>query len=150
MIEDSVRMGDLLLGLAEGLRDYFRDGDLKAQLFASMGEALFYVATQAMSESRTPDSWKVPTLVFSMLSRGTRKEEPTLVHQYVCKTIENVSSTSGEACMHLATHDNGRMLWGLLSKTKHAGIRKSCAVALCRLARCRHDLLQHVVDKAGM
>ena len=151
MISEEVEMTEVVTTLADVLRDQFRNVQLKRRLVSTLGEALFYVASQAASdETGNYARWKVPGAVYAMLRRCIRPEEDPVVCHYAIKAVENVSHIDGDHAVSMATHEMVMLLWTVFSHEKDTHMRKACSWAISRLAEVSESVFQHIVDKAGV
>lgn len=142
-------MGDILHRLCDALRDLFREPPIKKMIVAALGESLFYVATQA-SSGEVPASWAVPAVVYQMLMRCLRPDEDPGVLLHAVRTIENCATVPGQHCVALARNEVVLALWALLAHAKQASLRRTCIAAMFHLCCLDPNLLQHLIDKAGV
>eukprot|EP00051_Salpingoeca_urceolata_P012681 m.156979 g.156979 ORF g.156979 m.156979 type:complete len:1566 (+) comp17569_c0_seq8:231-4928(+) len=149
-IADSVPMGEIAAALADALRDNFRNKVLKRKLAAAIGETLFYISSQPLSELPTQSLWKVSSSVYSILLRCLRHDEDWRVQAYAVKAIENVATIQGPHAKPFATNEVALSLWTVLLHSKNSALQASCGSALWRLSNLAPTLFQHVVDKAGL
>ena len=144
-------MTEVITTLADVLRDQFRNVSLKRRLVSTLGEALFYVASQAASDDAgSYGRWKVPGAVYAMLRRCIRPGEDPIACHYAIKAVENVSHIDGDHAVNMATHEMVMLLWTVFSHEKDTHMRKACSWAIARLAEVSESVFQHIVDKAGV
>ena len=153
LVGEAVDMCEMVTSLVDVLRDQFRNTQLKRRLIASLGESIFYIASQAASSSDPlPPQWNIPDAVYAMLRRCMREggRDDSIVCHYAIKTIENVAYIDGLHAEVITTKEMGLLIWTVFSKQKESQIRKSCGWAISRLTERSSAVFQHIVDKAGV
>lgn len=80
-------------GLAVVLCDVIKDKSekVKKKAVASLGEFLFYAATQLDDESADP-IWEIPQQAIMTIIRCLQAVEDETVRFYACKTVENITA----------------------------------------------------------
>lgn len=148
-IQLDVPMGEVLHRLCDALRDLFREVPVKKMIVACLGESLFYVATQT-SSGEVPSSWSIPAIVYQMLMRCLRPDEDPGVLLHAVRTVENAATVPGQHSVSLARNDVVLALWALLAHAKQVSLRRTCIAATFHLCCLDPNLLQHLIDKAGV
>jgi serine/threonine-protein kinase ULK4 len=141
-LSDDLAATGILQLLVEQLRD--APERLRRRCTATLGELLFYVATQATDAAAAAQAhgqeallsaWPLPAGLALALGRVLRGNEDDVAQHYAAKTVENVATAGGQAALRLAVPEVAQPLLLLASGANGEHVRATAASALARLAR---------------
>ena len=89
VIGNDVAESGLSTLLCEVVKD--KNEKVRRKAVASLGELLFYAATQLDDEHADP-VWEIPPLAVQVLIQCLNATEDEIVRFYACKTIENITA----------------------------------------------------------
>eukprot|EP00736_Rhodelphis_marinus_P010019 Rmarinus@m.7566 len=147
--------GDLLIKITEAGRE--KDVPVRRRATATIGEILFYLATQPdMASEAVKKGTELNTGVqraMGYLRMCCREgEDPVNVH-YAAKTIENVAAYSPEFVEMFASAQQPQGALHLLEFAKNARLeqQRSCALsAVFRVSRVCHGLIASLLAQGGV
>ena len=98
-------------GLAQLLSEVIGDKNEKVRrkAVASLGEFMFYAATQLDDEQADP-VWSLNPIAIKSLVKALNQGEDEIVRFYACKTIENITAQSISAGCNFATLEVATLL----------------------------------------
>ncbi|KAK9809997.1 hypothetical protein WJX72_003108 [[Myrmecia] bisecta] len=145
-IADELAATGVVEVLAEALRD--KNERVRRRVMASLGELLFYVATQ-QQDSGAESLWQVPPSTITLVTRLLKSGEDEIAQHYAIKTIENIASQGGAWAARFASQD---VIYNLVQiyHGKSEALKPTAASTLSRLLRHNPALLSYVVDKFGI
>ena len=89
VIGNDVAESGLAAILCETVKD--KNEKVRRKAVASLGELMFYAATQLDDEQADP-VWEIPDFAVHQLTQCLVAEEDDTVRFYACKTIENITA----------------------------------------------------------
>ena len=164
-ISDDLAATGVISVLADCSRD--KAERVRRRASASLGELLFYVATQqadgaaraaasdaaasAAGSALLPgEAWQVPATAIAALLRLLRAGEDEVTQHYAAKTVENIASAGGDWPARVASPEVASALVVMVQSSRSEQLRGTAASALSRLCRAAPALLAHVLDKYGI
>eukprot|EP00250_Pteridium_aquilinum_P022940 c25934_g1_i1 orf=3-2966(-) len=162
LIEEDLANSGVIAVLSEGLRD--KQDKVRRCSMATLGELLFYVATQnegsprsvsgsdsAAKESKSTSAWQVPSTLIALVASVLRKGEDDITQHYALKTIENISSQGGEWSARFTNHTVLENLCYIFrAAAKQESIRLTAGSCLVRLLRFSSSPISFVLDKLSL
>ena len=94
-VNHGTNLMEVIVVLTEVLRDSFRNVKVKQTVLPAIGEVLFLIASQEEKEGSSIDSWTIPSISFTMVTRCLREGEESVTQHYAAKIIENIAATTG-------------------------------------------------------
>ncbi|KAK9856467.1 hypothetical protein WJX84_005420 [Apatococcus fuscideae] len=167
-IADELSQSGIIDVLAEGLRD--ENERVRRRMMATLGELLFYAATQNQARRKTspslqrwegmwhascmegsnPRVWQVADTVFTSITRLLRPNEDDIAQHYAVKTIENLVSQGGMWASKFSSQEVANALLAILAtERKGEAPRFTAASTLSRLAHHSEDILAHTLAQTG-
>ena len=118
---------------------------------ATLGELLFYVATQSKEGSQaSAPVWAVPGNVFGVLVRCLRDNDDVVAH-YAAKAIENMATAaSREHFTRLARNETVSELLMVFGSSSNDALRATGLSAIVRLLRRSPQLAAALAEKHGV
>ncbi|MCO5588972.1 hypothetical protein L7F22_042936 [Adiantum nelumboides] len=159
LIEEDLASSGIITVLSEGLRD--KQDKVRRCSMATLGELLFYIATQnegsprtasgsdaVAKESKSASAWQVPSTLIALVASILRKGEDDITQHYALKTIENISSQGGEWSARFTNHAVLENLCYIFkASAKQESVRLSAGSCLVRLLRFSSSAISLVLDK---
>eukprot|EP00741_Cyanophora_paradoxa_P004814 tig00000829_g4671.t1 len=140
-------------GIIQVITDVLRDKNdkLKRRAMATLGELLFYIATQQAQDSTPPSGsqWAVPQATVTLVVRCLKAGEDETVQHYACKTLENIAAQSLQYSQKFASPESLGHLLNLFMTSKNDQLKQTAISALARLVRQIPALINLLLDKAG-
>ena len=150
-------------GIIEALTDTLRDRDerLRRSAMATLGELVFYVATQKNEQDSVQEQsdrivsvWTMSSSTVMQIVRLLRvgekeKEDETLQH-YAIKMLENVAAHGGEWAHRFTSQEVMLNLVHICTTTKNDHLKATASSTIFRLLRHSRNLINLVVDKMGV
>jgi serine/threonine-protein kinase ULK4 len=108
------------MGLAALLCEIIKDKNdkVRKKAVASLGEFMFYAATQLDDESADA-IWEIPQVANLTIINSLNAKEEETARFYACKTIENITAQSISAGCNFATLDVAAHLLNIYHTTKN-------------------------------
>eukprot|EP00891_Asterochloris_glomerata_P004830 jgi/Astpho2/4830/e_gw1.00068.1.1_t len=142
--------------LAEALRD--KSVHVRRRSMASLGELLFYVATQQQvchwqpggmvgSDPNVSSAWHVPSAILAQVQRLLKPGEDEIAQHYAVKTLENIASQGGDWAARLASAEAAACLVAIWQGSRADNLRATAASTLSRMLRHEPALLSLALDK---
>eukprot|EP00118_Oscarella_pearsei_P019278 m.203955 g.203955 ORF g.203955 m.203955 type:complete len:1032 (+) comp39635_c0_seq4:772-3867(+) len=150
LISQDLNLSEVLSVLAEVLRENMRNVVLKHALVASIGEYMFYIASEEEREGRPLPKWEIPQSAYSMLTRSLRDDDTPAVQYYAAKTIENMATTGKRHLESFVNQDVAVVLWNVFLKGKVDSLKVVALSALCRLSQHLPAIFQSLLERTGM
>ena len=108
---------------------------IKRKAIASLGEYLFYAATQLDDDNADP-CWNISDESIACIIRALRPSEDSIVRLYACKTLENITAQSNSAGHKFATLETVMALIEIFLNPENSDIFKtSAAVAISHIVK---------------
>ncbi|MCO5574854.1 hypothetical protein L7F22_028647 [Adiantum nelumboides] len=159
LIEEDLASSGIITVLSEGLRD--KQDKVRRCSMATLGELLFYIATQnegsprtasgsdaVAKESKSASAWQVPSTLVALVASILRKGEDDVTQHYALKTIENICSQGGEWSARFTNHAVLENLCYIFkASAKQESVRLSAGSCLVRLLRFSSSAISMVLDK---
>ncbi|XP_024534759.1 LOW QUALITY PROTEIN: serine/threonine-protein kinase RUNKEL [Selaginella moellendorffii] len=158
LIEDDLASSGIIAVLTETLRD--KQEKVRRCAMASLGELLFYIATQNGGSPRSgaghdnvpkegrSSVWQVPSTTIALVASILRKGEDDVTQHYALKAIENISSQGGEWAARFTTHDVlGNLCYIMKTSSKQEVVRSTAGSCLVRLVRFSPSSVAVVLEK---
>ncbi|CAM6127262.1 unnamed protein product [Calypogeia fissa] len=158
LIEDELASSGIIAVLTETLRD--KQEKLRRCAMATLGELLFYIATQTDGSPKTAASnehvskdgrssvWQVPGTTIALVASILRKGEDDVTQHYALKTIENISSQGGDWASRFTSPEVlDNLCHTFKSAAKPESIRATAGSCLVRLVRFSPAVIPSVLDK---
>uniref|UniRef100_A0A7S3R0S0 Protein kinase domain-containing protein n=2 Tax=Dunaliella TaxID=3044 RepID=A0A7S3R0S0_DUNTE len=144
-------------GVVEILTDALKDKmeKVRRRVMATLGELLFYVATQQQdvqsgtTAQEVSDCWSITSSTISAVTRLLKPQEDEVTQHYAVKTIENICSQGGDWAANFCSNEVAFSLVQIYSATKSENLKATTASTLARLLRHNPTLVVYVVDKFG-
>lgn len=89
-----------------------KNDKIKRKAIASLGEFLFYAATQ-LDDENADACWNIEDDAISTIIRALKPTEDSVVRLYACKTLENITAQSNSAGHKFATLETVHALIGI-------------------------------------
>ncbi|EFJ24969.1 hypothetical protein SELMODRAFT_100105, partial [Selaginella moellendorffii] len=146
LIEDDLASSGIIAVLTETLRD--KQEKVRRCAMASLGELLFYIATQNGGFDFLLFSYQVPSTTIALVASILRKGEDDVTQHYALKAIENISSQGGEWAARFTTHDVlGNLCYIMKTSSKQEVVRSTAGSCLVRLVRFSPSSVAVVLEK---
>jgi serine/threonine-protein kinase ULK4 len=126
-----------------------KNDKIKRKAIASLGEYLFYAATQLDDEHADP-VWSIEDDAISTIVRCLKSVEDPVVRLYACKTLENITAQSNSAGHKFATLETVKNLMDIFLNQDNTDLFKtSAAVALSHIVKLNCQFFPVVFDRMG-
>lgn len=149
-IDDTVNISEPLTILTEAIRENGKNAKLKQTLLPALGEVLYLVATQEQTRHTPIESWNVPSMSYTVITRCCREGEDATVHHIAAKIIENIVVTNGQHAQKFVTNEIGQALWFIFKHSTVDSLRITAISALCRITKHNPAVFQSVIDTVGV
>ncbi|KAL0019961.1 hypothetical protein WJX79_009290 [Trebouxia sp. C0005] len=146
-IADELATTGVIEVLTEGLKD--KNERVRRRIMATLGELLFYVATQQQDASQM-SQWQVPTNTITLVGRMLKPGEDEIAQHYAIKTIENIGSQAGTWATRFGSSEVVSYLITIWQGSKNDNIRATAASTLSRLMRHSPTLLAPTLEKYSL
>lgn len=115
---------------------------------ASLGELLFYAATQLDDESQEGGgaSWEIPDSAIQILIVCLNNGEDEIVRFYACKTLENITAQSLSAGCSFATLKVATQLLNIYHTQTNEIFKTSAAVSLSHICKLNTTLFPTIYE----
>jgi len=143
VIGNEVADSGLCLHLAEIVKD--KNEKVRRKAVASLGEYLFYAATQLDDEQADP-IWEIPPQAIAIMIKCLQAGEDDIVRFYSCKTIENITAQSISAGCHFATLEVATLLLNIYHTTKNDALKTSAAVSVSHICKLNTTLFPTIFE----
>ena len=137
MIGNDVAESGLSNLLCEVVRD--KNEKVRRKAVASLGELLFYAATQLDDEQADP-IWEIPEVAVLALIKCLDTTEDEIVRFYACKTIENITAQSISAGCSFANLEVVTLLFHIYNTVTEEAFRVSAAVSISHICKLNTTL----------
>ena len=146
-------------GVVDVLADTLRDKtvQVRRRSVASLGELLFYIATQMQDrkesgrESGDSDAaWSISSTCVTHFSRMLKGTEDEVVQHYAVKTLENMASHDGEWAHRFCNSEVVAHLLRIATSSRSENLKATAASTLARMMRWRPELVQPLDDNHGV
>lgn len=138
------------LGLTKALDTLVRDKspEVNRKAIATLGEYLFFVATQAEGEEESSIYWKVSEESLKTLLYALEINRDDIVKFYAIKSIENISALTQIAKVYFAQNPNFlEKLVEIFNKSRNQEIRMSAIYSISHLIRLEPNFLKNFLEK---
>jgi len=126
-----------------------KNDKIKRKAIASLGEYLFYAATQ-LDDENADACWNIEEDAISTIIRALKPIEDSVVRLYACKTLENITAQSNSAGHKFATLETVKGLLEIFLCQENSELFKtSAAVALSHIVKLNCQFFPIVFDKMG-
>jgi len=146
VIGNEVADSGLLLLLCEVVKD--KNEKVKRKAVASLGELLFYAATQLDDESADA-VWEIPDEAVEALTRCLSDREDEIVRFYACKTVENITAQSITAGINFATLKVATLLLNIYHTQQNEVFKISAAVSISHICKLNTTLFATIFASLG-
>ncbi|KAL3147840.1 hypothetical protein ABBQ32_002563 [Trebouxia sp. C0010 RCD-2024] len=146
-ITDELATTGVIDVLTEALKD--KNERVRRRIMATLGELLFYVATQQQDASQT-SQWQVPANTIVQVGRLLKPGEDETAQHYAVKTIENIGSQAGPWAQRFASSEVVSYLVTIWQGSKNDNVRSTAASTLSRLVRHSPTLLGPTLEKYSL
>lgn len=146
-IADELATTGVIEVLTEALKD--KNERVRRRIMATLGELLFYVATQQQDTSQT-SQWHVSATTITQVGRLLKPGEDEVAQHYAVKTIENIGSQVGEWAKRFASSEVVSYLVTIWQGSKNDNVRSTAASTLSRLMRHSPNLLGSTLEKYSL
>ncbi|KAK9813931.1 hypothetical protein WJX73_005406 [Symbiochloris irregularis] len=135
-------------GLVDALAECAKDKGVavRRRAMASLGELLFYIASQ-----QGGSQWHVSSSALGLLTKALRPGEDPTYQQYAVHAMHNIASCSHEWVGRLATNETARALMQMTEESAHtpAALREIAAATLAYFLHVVPALSQYVLGTGG-
>jgi serine/threonine-protein kinase ULK4 len=134
-------------GLAQLLSEVVSDKNEKVRrkAVASLGEFMFYAATQLDDEQADP-VWNLAPVAIKSLVKCLSQGEDEVVRFYACKTIENITAQSISAGCNFATLEVATLLLNIYHTVTMDSFRTSAAVSVSHICKLNTTLFPTIFE----
>jgi len=146
VIGNDVADSGLCLLLCEQIKD--KNEKVKRKAVASLGELLFYAATQLDDEQADP-VWEIPEEAVETLTRCLSDREDEIVRFYACKTVENITAQSITAGCSFATLKVATLLLNIYHTQQNEIFKISAAVSISHICKLNTTLFATIFASLG-
>jgi len=143
VIGNEVAESGLALLFCEVIKD--KNDKVKKKAVASLGEFLFYAATQLDDEQSDP-VWEIPQAAIVTMIKCLGAGEDETVRFYACKTIENITAQSISAGCNFATLEVATLLLNIYHTTKNEVFKTSAAVSISHICKLNTTLFPTIFE----
>jgi len=143
VIGNQVAESGLCALLAEIVKD--KNEKVRRKAVASLGEFLFYAATQLDDEAADP-VWEIPSVATVQLIKCLSSNEDEVVRFYACKTIENITAQSITAGCAFATLETATLLLNIFHSTNNDPFKVSAAVSISHICKLNTTLFPTIFE----
>lgn len=112
---------------------------------ASLGEFMFYAATQLDDEQADP-VWNIQPVAIKSLVTCLNRGEDEVVRFYACKTIENITAQSISAGCNFATLPVATLLLDIYHTQQNDSFRTSAAVSVSHICKLNTTLFSTIFE----
>ncbi len=136
-------------GLCQTLVDTVKDKNEKVRrkAVASLGELLFYAATQLDDETQDGGaSWEIPESAIQILIQCLNVGEDEIVRFYACKTLENITAQSLTAGCSFATLKVAALLLNIYHTQTNEVFKTSAAVSVSHICKLNTTLFPTIYE----
>ncbi|XP_075243260.1 serine/threonine-protein kinase ULK4-like [Convolutriloba macropyga] len=149
-VNHGTNLMEVIVILTEVLRDSFRNVKIKQSVLPAIGEVLFLIAAQEEKEGSSIDSWTIPSISFTMVTRCLREGEESITQHFAAKIVENIAATSGVHSNKFSTTEVALLLWNLFCHSSNDSLKIVAISALCRINKLNTAIFPSVIDKVGL
>lgn len=118
---------------------------MRRKAVASLGELLFYAATQLDDEQADP-IWEIPEVAVNMLVTCLAAGEDEVVRFYACKTVENITAQSISAGCSFATLKVAALLMNIYHTVTNEPLKISAAVTISHICKLNTTLFPTIFE----
>ncbi|XP_063690425.1 serine/threonine-protein kinase ULK4-like [Bolinopsis microptera] len=149
-IEPETQLGECVTILTDVLRDSSRSPSVRLYTLASLGELIFYIASQEETDG-VNSNWSIPASTFVCITRCLREGEEFHTQLCAAKIVENVCSVNSQYNKQLSQDAIALSLWKLQMKQAATDSAYITYVrALTNMTAYQPTLLTHVISKIGL
>ncbi|GAQ82018.1 Serine-threonine protein kinase FUSED [Klebsormidium nitens] len=151
VIDEDLAASGIVPILTEAAKD--KQERVKRRAIASLGELLFYIATQSEQSPKaanSPPAWEVPEITFTAVGSMLRRGEDEVAQHYAVKTMENIASQGGAWASKFASGETVANLVFIFQNSKLEHLRATAGSCLVRLARFHPPVLPAALEKLGV
>ncbi len=138
VIGNEVSQNGLCLLLCEVIKD--KSEKVRRKAVGSLGEFMFYAATQLDDEQADIAIWSIPQAAIALLVKCLNSSEDEIVRFYSCKTIENITAQSISAGCNFATLEVATLLLNIYHTTTNEPFKTSAAVSISHICKLNTTL----------
>lgn len=146
VIGNEVAESGLLLLLCEVVKD--KNEKVRRKAVASLGELLFYAATQ-LDDEQADAIWEIPEEAVETLTRCLSDREDETVRFYACKTVENITAQSITAGCNFATLKVATLLLNIYHTQQNEVFKVSAAVSISHICKLNTTLFATIFASLG-
>ena len=143
VIGNEVAESGLAMILCEVLKD--KNEKVRRKAVASLGEFLFYAATQ-LDDEQVEAVWEIPAGAIAMLVKCLQAHEDEIVRFFATKTIENITAQSISAGCAFATLEVASLLLNIFHTTKNEPFKISAAVSISHICKLNTTLFPTIFE----
>lgn len=118
---------------------------MRRKAVASLGEFMFYAATQLDDEQADP-VWNLNQIAIKSLIKCLHQGEDDIVRFYACKTIENITAQSISAGCNFATLEVATLLLNIYHTQTTDSFRTSAAVSVSHICKLNTTLFPTIFE----
>ncbi|XP_063719396.1 serine/threonine-protein kinase ULK4-like [Symsagittifera roscoffensis] len=149
-VNHGTNLMEVIVILTEVLRDSFRNVKTKQSVLPAIGEVLFLIAAQEEKEGSSIDSWTIPSISFTMVTRCLREGEEPVTQHLGAKIVENIAATTGVHSNKFSTTEVALLLWNIFCHSSSDSLKIVAISALCRINKLNSAIFPSVIDKVGL
>ena len=146
VIGNDVAESGLCIILCDVVKD--KNEKVRRKAVASLGELLFYAATQLDDEQADP-VWEIPEEAVETLTRCLIDREDEVVRFYACKTVENITAQSITAGCSFATLKVATLLLNIYHTQSNEVFKISAAVSISHICKLNTTLFATIFASLG-
>lgn len=145
-------------GIVDVLADTLKDKtvQVRRRTVASLGELLFYIATQMQDRKESGHSpgeeagvWSISNTCVNHFSRMLKGAEDEVVQHYAVKTLENMASHDGVWSQKFCNSEIVSNLLRIATGSRSENLKATAASTLARMTRWRAEIAQPLIDNHG-
>eukprot|EP01135_Chromosphaera_perkinsii_P005742 Nk52_evm42s359 gene=Nk52_evmTU42s359 len=154
IIRPAFPMFETISCLSQACSDGFGNGRLKLRTIPTIGELLFYVASQhSLSENRGEqefEDWKFPSIAVSLVKKCLSKCEDYALRHFAAKIIENISKCDPAFSSKFANPNVIIALFEIFQNVPKECAKTTAITAISRLCYANPSLLEPLFAKYGV
>lgn len=148
VIGNDVAESGLCQSLVETVKD--KNEKVRRKAVASLGELLFYAATQLDDDNTEAGAiWEIPEVAVNMLVHCLASTEDETVRFYACKTLENITAQSISAGYQFATLKVATLLLNIYHSQTNEIFKTSAAVSISHICKLNTTLFPTIFESIG-
>lgn len=141
------------LGLTKSLETLVKERNIEVvrKAVATLGEYLFFVATQAEGEEVNSNYWKISKESLTALAFALEQNKDEITTFYAIKAIENITALTQIAKFYFANDANFIFIMlDVYSKTKNQDLKISLIYTVSHIIRLNTDLLKYFLERLSL